>query len=231
MIPIILDVLFVILLAVFVFLGVWRGFIKSLVRSVKVILSVLFAYLFGGLMGTFLKNVFFAGMIYSTVNGWVTSAYHSVSDTLDIEALLQKLPAFLVTDELRTTIEATAGETGGEALINTVSHALADPLATAVSNVLGYLAVFVLSLVLISVGVWFLRKLIEHISLLERTDRILGGVMGGLTALLLLLVMTSLIKAFFANDPIYLDTVIVRAIGNSGILDLLGFLNVGNILS
>ncbi len=226
-----LDLLFVIIAVIFIALGVWRGFIKSLIRSAKFILAVLIAYLLGGYLGLFFKDAFVGDMVYSPVNDWVNEAYESTEEAVNADELLESLPSFAVTDDVKDAIHSANAEESGEQLVETVSNAIADPIATAISNVLGYIAVFLLSLILLSIAAWLLTKLADSVVFLGVINRILGGAWGAVTAFLLLLVLTSVIKAFWSADPLYLDSVIVKFFGESGLLKVFGFLDVGNILS
>ncbi len=225
------DLLFLIIAGVFIFFGVWRGFIKSLVRSAKFLLAILFAYLFGSMLGLFFKDAFIGNMVYTPVRESVASNYEEMTSGLDVDEIMENLPSFAVTDEVRQAIVTATDEESGEALIDAVAGAIADPIASGISNALGYAVVFLLSILLLTVVAWLLTAVIDRIAFIGLANHILGGVWGALTALLLLLVITSVIKAFWGADPLYEETVLVKLLGDSGMLDALGFLNVGNILA
>ncbi len=226
-----IDLLFLAIAGVFVFFGVSRGFIKSIVRSAKFILAILFAYLFGSLLGLFFKDAFIGDMVYTPVRESVASNYEELTSDVRVDEIMEYLPSFAVTDEVRQAIEHATEEESGEALIGTVAHAISDPIASGISNVLGYAAVFLLSIVLLTVVAWLLTAVIDRVAFIGLANHILGGAWGAMTALLILLVITSVIKAFWGTEPLYQESVLVRLLGDSGMLDVLGFLNVGNILS
>ncbi len=226
----IFDIAFLLIAAIFIIMGCVRGFIKSLIRSAKFILAIVIAYFLGSYMGLFFKDTFVGNMVYTPVHDWIDSTYQGATAGIDVEKLLEQIPPFAMTDELRATVTDAVANHSGEEFVNTVSRAVADPISTAISNLLGYVAVFLLALIGLSVLAWLLTKLADRLVFLGVANRILGGVWGALTAAIMLLVIASVLKAFFGSDPLYLDTVIVRFFGDSGALNALGFLNIGNIL-
>ncbi len=226
----IFDVAFLLIAAFFIVMGCVRGFIKSLIRSAKFILAIVIAYFLGSYMGLFFKDAFVGNMVYTPVHEWINGTYGSVSEGIDAEELLAQVPPFAMTEDLRATVQDAVNTHSGEEFVDTVSHAIADPVANAISGLLGYIAVFVLSLIALSLLAWFLTKLADRLVFLGVANRVLGGVWGALTAVIVLLVLSSIVKTFLGADPLYLDTVLVRFFGDSGALDVLGFLNIGNIL-
>ena len=57
---------------------------------------------------------------------------------------------------------------------------------------------------------------------------IVGALIGLLLALAVLFAVSSLIRQFFADSPIYTETVIVKLFGDSSLLKLLSFLDLGD---
>lgn len=224
------DIAFLIIAALFILVGCKRGFIQSLIRSAKVILAIVIAYLLGGYMGAFFNSAFVGNMVYTPVHDWINNTYGNMAETVDAEVLLSQIPSFAMTDDLKATVLHSVENHSGEEFVNTVSHAIADPLATAISNLLGYVVVFVLALIALGFVAWLLTKLADRLVFLGITNRILGGAWGAITAMVVLLVIASILKTFLGNDPLYLDTVIVRFFGDSSVLDAIGFLNIGNIM-
>ncbi|MBQ9774029.1 MAG: CvpA family protein [Clostridia bacterium] len=107
----------------------------------------------------------------------------------------------------------------------------AIPASTVLGKVIGAVVVFVLAFIGLSIAAWFLTKLVDHIRLVALVNHLLGGVFGALSAAILLLLLSSVLKFFFGNFDFYRDTVIVQWFGDSSLLDVLGFLNVGKWFS
>ncbi len=229
-IPMLLDIAFVVIALIFVILGIWRGFIKSIIRSAKLILAVVAAFFLGSYLGLVFKDAFVDNMVYTPVHSWIDSAYGTAVENIDVDEILSTVPQYALTDEIRENIIKATEESSGDELVETVSHAIADPVATGIANVFGYIAVFILAIILLSILAWLLTKLTDKLVILGVVNRLLGGVWGALTAVAFLVVLASIIKLFWSHDSVYLDTVIVKFIGESGILDALAFLNVGNLI-
>jgi len=226
-----LDLLFVVIAIVFIFLGIFRGFIKSVVRSAKLIIAFVLAYFLGDKLGMLFKNSFVGNWVYGGVYDKVNSFYQNATGSFDPDSLLANFPSFIVNDELRGKIADSMSQESGEALVESVSMGISDPIAMAISNVLGYVLVFVLALIGLSIAAWFLTKLIDKIAFLGLANRILGGVWGALTAALLMIVVSSVVKLFFGNDEIYTSSVLVKFFGDSGILQIFGIFDIGNLMS
>ncbi|MBQ8310578.1 MAG: CvpA family protein [Clostridia bacterium] len=226
-----LDLLFVIIAIVFIFLGIFRGFIKSVIRSAKLILAFVLAYFLGDKLGMLFKNSSIGNWVYGGVYNKVNELYRNATASLDPDEVLSHFPDFIVNDELRQTIANSTSQESGEALVESVATGIADPISNAISNVLGYILVFALALVGLTVVAWLLTKLIDKIAFLGLANHILGGVWGALTAALLMIVVSSVIKLFFGNDEIYTSSVLVKFFGDSGLLQIFGIFDVGNLVS
>ena len=117
----------------------------------------------------------------------------------------------------------------GEELVSSLSKEIALPISNLFANILGYVGVFVISVL----GLWLLSKLLtglmDKIRILGAANHILGAVWGILMAMPLLLVAASVIKLFFEEKPIYASSVIVKLLGESSILEFLHIFNVGSL--
>ena len=105
------------------------------------------------------------------------------------------------------------------------------PIDGVIGKVIGAVVVFCIAFIGLSIGSWFLTKLVDRVKLMALINHLLGGVFGALSAAILLLLLSSVIKFFFEDFDLYQNTVIVQWFGESSLLDVLGFLNVGNWFS
>lgn len=224
-----LDLLFIVLAIAFILLGVFRGFIKSVIRSAKLILAFVLAYFLGDKLGMLFKNTFIGNWVYGGVYDKVNGIFQNASSSVNTDELLAQFPDFIVSDELRQTIANSSSKESGEALVESISTSIADPISSAISNVIGYVLVLILAFVGLTVAAWLLTKLVDKIAFVGIANRILGGVWGALTAVLLMIVVSSVIKLFFGNHEIYTSSVLVKFFGDSGILQVLGIFDVGNL--
>ena len=97
-----------------------------------------------------------------------------------------------------------------------------------ICSVLGYVAAFLIALVLVRIAARFLGELINHIQLVGTVNRVLGALLGFLVAFAFLMVISSVFKTLFAGNPIYEDTVVLKLLGEQvlpsfKLFDLSGF--------
>lgn len=222
---IIMDCIFVAVAAIIILISAKRGFIANLLRSTKWILSFVFAYFFGTRVGSLFCEWFLGDAVRNFVYGKVDAIYREAETAFGAEQVLQKLPSFLISDDLRAKLEAAEGN--GEQLVSSFTDSIATPVSTLLSNILGYVAVFLVSLILLWILVKVLDGLMEHIKLLGTINTILGFVWGVLLSAMLLLMAASVVKLFFADAPIYQNSVVVRFLGDSFLLEFLRFLDIG----
>lgn len=221
----IVDVVLLAIAALIIWRCTANGFIKGLLRSARVLLAFVIAYFLGNPVGAFLYKSLFYNPIYKFVYGKVDGLYQGASGTLTGEEVLNKFPDFLNDGALAEKLNAI--ESTSEDWIESVSQSIASPFATVVSNLVAYVLVFVLALILLSIVIKLLDSLVSNITVLDRINKLLGCVWGILLALAACLAIASLIKLFFADAPIYADSVVLKFFGESALLKIFGFLDVG----
>ncbi len=224
----ILDILFVAVAVVLIALGAKRGFIKSLIRSAKLLLSVIFAYLLGPQLGLFLKNKFIGTPVYNFVYEKVNGLYLDATSSINMDQITSSFPQFLMTEEVKQQIAGATSTESGEAMVQSVTQGIAEPISGLISNILGYVLVFVLAFVGLTVVAWLLTALSERIQLLGTANHVLGGIWGALNALIILFMAASVIKLFFAQTDFYQQTVVVRFLGDSALLEAIKIFNIGS---
>lgn len=226
---VIADILFLVVGVGLVLVCAKRGFLKSAIHFLKTVLAFVFAYLFGSKLGQFLCDKFIAAPVREWVYGKLEGLYTQAASSVNVDAIAAEFPDFLLSDEIKANLSAAEGS--GEELLNTMTDSIATPAATVISNILGYIGVFVISLVLLWVAAIILTKLVERITFLHRINTALGAVLGLLIAVTLLFVAASVIKFISAESELYTESVIVKFFGNSALLEKLKFLNIGNLLN
>ncbi|MBQ7347893.1 MAG: CvpA family protein [Clostridia bacterium] len=218
------DVIFLLVGIALIFACAKRGFLKSVVHFLKTILALVAAYFFGTKLGAFLCDKFIGGAVRDFVYDKLHTMYKNAAENFNAESIFTELPAFLKTEEIKAGI--TAAEGSGEQLVTSVTDSIASPIATVISNIFGYIGVFLITLVVLWIGAILLDKLIDHIGILDRLNTVLGAVLGFLIAIVLLFVAASVIKFFWAESAIYADSVIVKFFGESSLLEKIKFLDV-----
>ena len=227
--PLLLDGAFVLIFLIFVGVGVYRGFIKGFVRSTRIILAFASAYLFGAPLGNFFNSAFLGSMVYDGVRGAVNGMIGDAASGMSAEKLLSSFPGFLITDNVKKSVTEAFSKESGERLVSSVSSAISEPIASLISGILGYVTVFIVSLLLLKLVAWLFTEFADQISVLGCYNRLLGGVWGALTGSLFLLTVAAVIKLLFRESEAYTDTVIVRMFCDSVFLDFFKFLTISGI--
>ena len=221
----IIDALFLLVGATMVFEGVRRGFFKAIFDYLKFVLAIATAYLLGGQVAALLHGRFIATPVRDFVHARF-SAFYATSSGAAAEEALEALPSFLVTEEVRANVLAAAGA-GGTELVDTITASVAPTISQVIANITGYLLTFVLALIGFAIAAYFLGKLTDSLRFLDRINRLLGGALGLISALTFLLSAASVLRFFFAEDPIYADSIVVKLFGESPLLKTFRFLDVG----
>ncbi len=205
-----------------------RGFFKSLIHSLKTVLALVAAYFLGGKLAELLNDAFIFKWIRGGVFDKVNALYLQASDSLTVQNLSSSFPSFIMSEEVKMKI--STAEESGEALVNTVTDAIASPISNVISTVIGYVLVFVLALIALWIAAGLLDKLVEHIPLLNTANVILGALLGVVLAFALLFAVGSVLRYFLAGTELYAKSIIMKFFGESSVLDSLKFLDIGNLL-
>ena len=204
-----------------------RGLLKSAIHFCKTLLAFVFAYLFGSKLGQFICEKWISAPVHDWVRGKLDGIYQQTADGLSAEKLAEAFPDFVMTEEVKASLQNANGS--GEQFLDEMTSTIATPAASVISNIIGYVVVFVVSIVLLWVAAAILTKLIEHIGFLHTVNTVLGGVLGFLVALIVLFVAASVIRFLFGDTPLYTDSLIVKLFGESKLLENLKFLDFGKL--
>ncbi len=205
-----------------------RGFFLTLLKFFKMILSVLAAYFWGGAVATFLGEKFLNASIRESVFNKINGIYLQATDGFSVDQVTDAVPEFLKTDAFMEKLEGLEGS--GAELVNSATNKIAGSLSSVVCGVLGYLAVFLVAFLALSLLYVIIKGVKGKIRLLGRVDSLLGAVLGLALSWVVLLVAGSLMKFFFDGDPIYTQSAVVKFFGESTFLDVMKWLNINEWL-
>ena len=130
----------------------------------------------------------------------------------------------------RTFLAIGAAYWFGGMLAPTIASAFPSIGEGYLSVILSYVAVFVLAVVLLTVSTWIIGKLIERVGLVRKLDMILGALIGILFAAVSMFTVASIIRIIPAASEFYDQTFFIKMFGNSSLLEVFKFLDVGNLL-
>ncbi len=205
-----------------------RGFFLSLLKFFKLLLAFIAAYLWGDLLGKFLSEKVFYSPIRNSVFNKLHSIYEGATESFNIESAKAAIPKFLQTESFMEKLNSM--DAGGEALVTSISDSVALALSNVICSVIGFILVFAVAFLVLTLAYWLLKGLRGKIPLVGTVDTILGALLGAIFALIVLLVISSVLKFFFGNDDFYTKSVLIKFFGNSSILDIFKFLNVSQWL-
>ncbi len=191
----VIDLVYVALAVITLIVFYKRGFIDSVFRFGRVIFAGILAYLIGPSVGEWLKTKYIYGWINDWVSEKVSSFLNNTAGAVDIGGLIDQLP-FLVRQLVNK--EELVEKYSGEALENVASdfaQSAAQPLASLLSNLIAYIAVYFLALLVLFL-VFKALDLLSKLPVLNAINKILGLIFGAIAAFLLLALVTYILGIF-----------------------------------
>ncbi len=189
------DIFYVVLAIAIVVLFACKGFFAAIFHFGRYIAATVLAYTFGPMLSRFLYQKWIFSWIAVPVAEKVENFLNNTVGSVDIEGLVESLPAlvkqFADVDALTAKYGATVDsfhEVAGD-----FSATLAAPLASLISNAIAYLAIFFVSVLLLKLLFFLLNKFFDAIPILKAINHILGAALGVLTAFLALAAITWLL--------------------------------------
>jgi len=182
-----LDFFILVLFVGAVVLCTWRGFVKSLSGVARLVCSFLLARIFSPMLGAFLSAKWIGPRVYGWLESKVSEMIGGIQGSANLDALFQEesssfaslLKTFGASDQLEE-LKTKYGEgvAATEERISEMVHSFAEPwverFSVAVAAVLIFLVSFLVLLLLIKI----LGAFIDRIDVLNRTNRILGCILG-----------------------------------------------------
>lgn len=225
----ILDIIFGVILLITVIQCAKRGLFKTVMRFARVILAAIFAYLFGSRVAVFLSDGFLGKRIDSAVYNKVEGIYQKATESFDAQKILSAFPRFLLPESMREQIANM--EESGEELVVSASETLSDALTKIVSNISGYILVFIASLILLAILTMIISAIFNRLEILGRMDHFLGAVFGLGVAWVILTILSSLLKFFFSGTDFYTQSHAVKFLAEMPVTKFLKFMDLDALLS
>ena len=190
----VIDVLYVTIIALTIVFFVKKGFVDTAFRLGRLIGAAIISYFIGSEVGAFFYRKFLYGWVYSGVHSRVSNGLFSASESMNVDGVVDSLPIFVRSVLKADVIKDKYGMTGGNlpALAEDISVSVAKPFATFLSDVLGYLFVFGVAFLLILL-LFLIMKAVFKLPVLNAINKIFGFLVGGLGALLAVLIFTGII--------------------------------------
>lgn len=203
------------LLAIFgllVFQGWRRGFLKAVFSLGRLILSVLLTFLLGPAVSGWIDRAFVNPPVYESVHKKFTEIADEVAATAQngVDALVQKIPSafkgYLDTESIDPAADVYA-------LADEWSLTVAGGISKVIAAVIGYVLLFLVCFVLLTVAIFIVTKLVDRISLVRLTDKLLGlilGVISGTVAVLLISAVLGAILSVTGQETVVEQSFMLR---------------------
>ena len=224
----VLDILLAALALITIFLYAKRGFFLSLLRCFKWILAFGAAKLWGDALGGFLGANLIYQPVRESVGNKFSEIYANATSGFSVQSLTESLPRFLLNDEFKERLAAIDGS--GVDLVNSAADTVAASITSVICTVLGFVLVFILAFLALSLVYKIVKGIKSKIKIIGFVDGILGALLGALLACVFLFVISSALRFFMGNQPIYADSAVAKFFAESAILESLGFLNINSWL-
>ena len=192
-----IDLILLAVFGVLVFIGWWRGFLKSVLGFGKLILSLILTILLGPVAAAWIDKALINPPVYEAVHQKFTDLATEVSATArgGADALAEKTPA-LFKDYL--DLQNLDPSADIHALADEWSLTVAGGISKVIATVIGYVAVFVIAFILLTIAIWITAKLIHQIAFLRTTDHILGALLGAASGALAVLLISTVLGAILS---------------------------------
>lgn len=188
---ILVDIIIIAVFLITVGISTHRGFVKSAIGVAVILCSFVAAKMFGGVIGEWIDGVF----MFDTINGFVATFLRStlgeLSESIDAASLIERVP-----ETIKNAPELAGADVSSlndyissvgvitEANIKEVSAKMATPISAFISEVIGYLSVFIVGIIVFKM-IGSLVVGIFKLPLLRTLDKILGFLVGTFTGFLL----------------------------------------------
>lgn len=97
-----------------------------------------------------------------------------------------------------------------------------------IANFLSYLLVFVIVYIGLTILIWVLGALIDRLKVVGTIDKILGAVIGLISALMILFIAASIIKFLPWTEEMYAGSTVIKFFGESSFLENIKIFDFGS---
>lgn len=171
---ILIDILLIVIAVINVIVFTKRGFLQSVFKSGRKIIAIILAVFLGSTVGKFFYDLF----VYNGIYGWIEPK------VIACAGKIEELP-FIV----RAFIPAGADAVGAPTRL---SETLASSVAGVISDIIGYILVFIAALLLLKL-IKPLIDLITKIPIVHGVNAVLGFALGIVASFFLLMLLTFLL--------------------------------------
>ena len=208
----IIDLLLLAVFAVLALIGWWRGFLKAIFSLGRLALSLILTVLFGSAFAGWLDRILVNPPVYEAIHRKFTELATEAANTAQggVDALAQKIPRIF---QGYLDLENLDPASDLYALADSWSLTVAGGISKVISTIIGYVLLFVIAFLALSIAIFILGKLVEQIRFIRTTDKILGlllGILGGAAAVLILSSLLALILPMSGHEAVIETSFMLR---------------------
>lgn len=228
-----LDIIFIISAVFLVIAGAKKGFVKALLDGLSTIISGIIAYALSKPVAEFIYTSFVRSFFkdrFTNVLAGSSENFDNISERINV--LIDELPegainlaskfGFNINDEITAIIQGGVNDT--ESLVEAVMTNVADSVLLTLTEAVSVVALFVAVSILLTLIIRLLSDIIKKLPLVKETDKIAGGVLGLVKAVVIIFVVSTVL--FFVAGSSN-DESLVTAVNSSKIFE---FVNNNNPL-
>lgn len=226
----VIDLLLVILAVVIIVLSAKKGFVASCLDAVSVVLSGFAAYKFFEPVAEWVYNLFVHDLVMTSFARALDDMSSKLTVPEKITGMIESLPqsAVKIAEGMGFSLESVIGTVNQslandkDAFISEVTDKIAYNIMITITEIIVFIALFVIICVLIRLFANFFSDNLKKIPLVGKADTLLGGVLGAVKGAIVLVVVTTVLYIIFstaeAGSPLI-------AIGDSKLYNFLAGFN------
>ena len=194
-----IDVILAAIIAAVVIGAVKRGFIRSVFQLGTTVAAIVIAVIFYKELSDYFLNAFVFEKTTEYIGGFLENFAADISAAADFSAIAAALPEQVhsTAELLGINVEEVLEKyISADSLISTdaLSESISLSVATVISNILAFAALFLGSLIVLNLVCFILDKLAK-LPLLNGTNRFLGLIFGALEGIVLGMVLAKVMEA------------------------------------
>lgn len=191
---IIIDLLLAAVFGLLVWRGRRRGFLGAMLSLGRLVLSFLLTVAFGPAVSAWADETLVHPPVYASIHAKFTQMADEVSAAANgsVEALAQRIPGVFREHLDLEGLDPTADV---RAVADRWALTVSESISKVIATVVGYVALFALCFVLLTVALILIRKLIHGIGLLRAADQLLGSILGAVSGCVAVLLLSAVLGA------------------------------------
>lgn len=232
----IIDAIIIIAAIVAVYLGISRGFIRSVMHFSSLILSVLAVYLFTAPVAGWIGETFIEGRLSESVENSISSIVTAGEEKLQLDVVFSQRPEALEKiaekfdfdlDSLEKYYKESLSGFSDNLAIEDMAEKIASPAVVAISNIIAAIAIFLLSMLALSL-ITHLLDFIFRLPVLKTLNKFLGFVFGLASAAVTVWIIANIsaglmyalkaVNSDIFNESVIESSVVLNFLTNAGLI-------------